>query len=92
VWCLFLNRIPTKDSWVRRGVLSNNNEICIDGCDMNEDMNQLFFRCNFYGSIWSLVSDWLQFVTITQDNMLNHLEHFGGLGGSSKHVHLALKL
>jgi len=75
-----------------RGVLSNNDEICTSGSGINEDMNHLFFRCNFYGRIWSLVSDWLEFDTVTQDNMLNHLEHFGGLGGSSKVVHLTLKI
>jgi len=42
--------------------------------------------------IWTLVSNWLGFTTITRGNLLNHLLHFGGLGGFLKQVQLALKV
>lgn len=51
-----------------------------------------FAKCDFFCKIWYLVSHWLGFVIVTKGTMSDHLAHFGGLGGFSKHVRLALNI
>lgn len=34
------------------------------GCGSNEDINYLFLICNVFGTIWTLVSHWLGYVTL----------------------------
>lgn len=50
-WCLFQNRIPTSCNLLRRGLLQNQQHLCVGGCGCNEDINHLFSHCNFFGLI-----------------------------------------
>lgn len=44
-----------------------------------------FLHCSFFGSIWTFVSYWLGYFTVTLARISDHLLQFGHLGGSSKH-------
>lgn len=59
---------------------------------MIEDMDYLFAKCDFFSRILHLVCHWLDFVIVSHETLLDHLSHFGGLGGFSKQVHLALNI
>lgn len=47
---------------------------CTEACDMNEDNEPLFVRCEFYGKLCSLVSCRLGFSTRTQCNLMGHID------------------
>ena len=55
-WCLFRNRLPTKDNLFRRNVLDNNSCMCVSGCGSQESANHLFLHCSFFGSVWNVSS------------------------------------
>jgi len=40
---------------------------------MNEDMSHLFLKCDFFGRLWCLISNWLGFVTVIQGFFLTIL-------------------
>lgn len=59
---------------------------------MNENVDHLFVRCNFFSTIWSLVSNWLGFVTVLHGDNTEHLKHFCYLCGFSMQTCLRLKI
>ncbi|AET05413.1 transmembrane protein, putative [Medicago truncatula] len=36
-------------------------------CGMNEDKEHMFVRCDFYGRLWLLITNWLGLATVCQD-------------------------
>jgi len=77
---LLLNRIPTKNNLHMRGVNNNNDQTYARKCDMNEDKDPLFVRCGFFGRLWSLVANRLEFEIVTHGFLYERLVHFGALG------------
>lgn len=59
---------------------------------MNEKVDHLFVKCNFFSTIWSLVSNWLGFVTVLHGDNTEHLKHFCYLCGFSMQTRLRLKI
>ena len=59
VWLLFRNRLPTKGNLFRRGILSQESQLCVGGCGLAETSHLLFLGSSFFGSIWHLVRLWL---------------------------------
>jgi len=59
-------------------------QICREGCGLNEDVDHLFVRCDFLGNIWSLVSNWLGFATVNPNTISVHYDKLCCLGGFSK--------
>lgn len=51
VWRLFLNRFAMKDNLCRRSVLVVSQVSCSALCGGLEDMDHLFFRCDYYGRL-----------------------------------------
>ena len=47
------------------GIHQNNQQLCVGG--YNEDINHM--HCNFFGTIWSLVSYWLGYNTVNPFHM-----------------------
>jgi hypothetical protein len=90
VWRLFLNRMPTKDNLHQRGILDASGLPCVTACGMEESIDHLFFRCNHYGKLWSLISRWLGFDTVFHGSIGTHSAQFCSLGGSSKSCFLLL--
>ena len=95
--CLFAcrllqNRLPTIDNLIRRGALHNNNQFCWGGCGSTENADHLFMNCDFYGSIWPMVTLWLGFDSVFPAHITKHSLQFCHLGGSSKKYRLLLHL
>jgi len=80
---LLLNRIPTKDNLFKRGELHSNDQQCIRGCGMFEDVDHLCVMCESFGRIWYLITKWLGFVTITSGNIVDHRILFECIRGFS---------
>lgn len=59
---------------------------------MNEDMDNLFFKCDSFGRFWSMVSNWLGFETLSLNYLFDHLVNLGGLECFSKYIHLILSI
>jgi len=73
-------------------VQSLSDQICSEGCGLNQDMDHLFITFNFYGNIWKVVSSWLGFSMVDQRHFLDHFIQFISLGGFSKHNRLAFNI
>jgi len=39
------------------------------GCGMLEDVDHSFVKCDFFDRFWYLITDWLDFATVTSDNL-----------------------
>ncbi|GAU47989.1 hypothetical protein TSUD_272340 [Trifolium subterraneum] len=90
MWRLFLNKLPTKDNLLRRGILDGSGILCDTLCGKEENVDHLFFQCEHYGKIWALISGWLGFVTAFQGTLSSHSTQFCGMGGLSKSCHILL--
>jgi hypothetical protein len=86
VWRLFRNRLPTKDNLYRRGAIDESQLMCAALCGVTEDIDHLFFRCDVYGRIWLLVSNWLGIDSVFNGNISTHSSQFCGIGGFSKNI------
>lgn len=73
VWRLLRNRIPMKDNLTRRGIKSSNSNLCLSDCGLEEHADHLFLGCAFYGSIWSLVRQWLGICSASPLHLSDHL-------------------
>ena len=67
VWRLQLNCSLTKDNFIKRRVIHNNDCLCIGGCNIAKDRDHLFVRCDVFGRLWSLVANWLSFEFVEHD-------------------------
>lgn len=52
-WGVLQNRLPTKDNFVRWGILQADDHFCIVCCGEMESINHLFLHCIFF--LFSLV-------------------------------------
>ncbi|XP_058754112.1 uncharacterized protein LOC131627290 [Vicia villosa] len=61
-WRLFVDRLPTKDLLVYRGInLTSTNLKCVF-CDLHlEDRDHLFFKCNVINFVWNEIAKWVDF-------------------------------
>ncbi|GAU33009.1 hypothetical protein TSUD_358760 [Trifolium subterraneum] len=84
IWRLFLNRLPTKDNLLRRGVIEVHMVLCSTNCGKSEDVVHLFLQCDVYSQVWQLVLNWLGFSTALHVSLSGHADQFCGLGGNSK--------
>ncbi|GAU20019.1 hypothetical protein TSUD_273540 [Trifolium subterraneum] len=84
IWRIFLNRLPTKDNLLRRGVIEVHQELCSTNCGKAEDAVHLFIQCDVYSQVWHLVLNWLGLSTALHVSLGGHTEQFAGLGGNSK--------
>ncbi|GAU24262.1 hypothetical protein TSUD_48500 [Trifolium subterraneum] len=48
IWRLFLNRLPTNDNLLRRGVIEVHHDLCSTNCGKAEDAVHLFIQCDVY--------------------------------------------
>lgn len=92
VWRLFLNWLATKDFLCRWHILEETQSFCSTSCSEIEDKNHLFFKCDFYGNRWLLISGFLGVSTVLHGNLLVHSIQFGGFGGCSKNSQLAFNI
>lgn len=50
-WRLHRNHLPTKDNLIKQGVLQNNAQLCVGECGSYKDVDHLFTRCDFFGTV-----------------------------------------
>jgi len=87
IWCLLLNRMPTKDNLFGRHILSTNDIYCSAACGCIEDRDHLFFQCSVYRSLWNFFQ-----CSAPQGKLLDNLIQFEGLGGFSNKSCLAFDI
>ena len=85
-WRLLCNIVLTRDNLLQRRVISASEQGCTTNCCVNEDMDHLFVKCDFYGRLWYFISSWLGFCTTYNGKVLEHIYQFGSLGGFSYKV------
>ncbi|GAU32903.1 hypothetical protein TSUD_152630 [Trifolium subterraneum] len=78
IWRLFLNRLPTKDNLLRRGIIEVHQELCSTNCGKAEDAVHLFIQCDVYSQVWHLVLNWLGLSTALHVSLGGHAEQFAG--------------
>jgi len=92
VWRLLRNRLPTKDNLLRRRVLPPDDTICADGCGYPEFVGHLFFHCDFFGSLWHLIYQWISIIFTPPQTVREHLHQFGHLAGLPRSTHSFLQV
>jgi len=84
VWCLFRDRLPTKDNLFRRHVIAFDAQSCVGGCGEVETSSHLFFHCNLFGSVWNHILRWLGLSAVWPYDVANHYYQFGFICGVAK--------
>lgn len=92
VWRLFRDRLPTKVNLHRRQVLDVEAQFCVADCGFLETSNHLFLHCNFSGSVWNVIVNWLGVVTVMPNDVQWHFIQFSLLGGVSRSKHSILQV
>ncbi|KAF1868532.1 hypothetical protein Lal_00035970 [Lupinus albus] len=80
VWRLFQDRIPTKDSLIRRDIslLNDGGNLCSFCNDHLEFTHHLFYTCTFTYHIWQSMYKWLGFSSALSLTPFHHyLSHLG---------------
>jgi len=75
-WHLFRNRWPTKDNLEQRGVINNDNLLCVSGCGQNETLDHLIIHCPIFGNLWQLVKSWLGVYSVDPQHVTDHFNQF----------------
>ena len=91
-WRLFHNRWPTNDNLVRRGVISNDNQLCVSGCGQQETIDHLIIHCNIFGELWMLIKSWIGVYFVDPLQVTDHFNQFvhssGGYAPRRLFLHL----
>jgi hypothetical protein len=81
-WRLLCDRLPTKANLVTRGIIDSAAHSCVSGCGGVESAQNLFINCNTFGSLWSLVRSWIDFLSVDPHTISDHFLQFThSLGG-----------
>jgi len=83
-WCLFRDRLPTKDNLHRRGVLDRESRLCVAGCGSIESSHHLFLHCNIFGVVWYFIYRWLGISAVIPTQVSDHFNQFSVSGGIAK--------
>lgn len=75
-WHLFRNLLSTKDNLLRHSIIQANFVLCVGGCGMEESADHLFLRCNFFGSMWYFIRDWLRLSSVDPGTLADHFVQF----------------
>jgi len=89
---LLRNRLPTKDNMVHRGILLSTNAACVGGCVDFEFATHLFLHCNVFGSLWSLVRNWLGISSVPFGDPRSHFIQFTKMAGMPRVSHLYFRI
>ncbi|PNX60418.1 70 kDa peptidyl-prolyl isomerase, partial [Trifolium pratense] len=84
VWRLLRDRLPTKANLVSRGILSHEAHHCVSGYGVIDSAQHVFLSCNTFGSLWSLVSSWIDSSLVTAQTISDHFVQFTSSAGGSR--------
>lgn len=78
VWRLFIDRLPTRDALVRRGVITPGAETrCVCCLREEECANHLFFGCNRTKYAWRRILAWAGVADLNETDAVMHFCRFG---------------
>ncbi|GAU21536.1 hypothetical protein TSUD_34990 [Trifolium subterraneum] len=83
-WHLLRDRLPTKSNLVSCGILSLEAHHCVSGCGMVEFTQHLFLSYSSFGSLWSLVSSWIDSTLVDSQTLSDHFMQFTFSAGVSR--------
>lgn len=92
VWCLFRNRLPTRDNLVHRRVLLIADSVCVSGCGAYKTTNHLFCVCNIFSTHWDHILHWLGLFVVFPGDIRRHFTQFSNLVGLPRATHYFLKV
>jgi len=92
MWRLLRNQLPTKDNFVRMGVVYEENSLSPAGCGSHETADHLFLGFETLGSVWPLVWQWLQISSVSSCLICDHFFHFCHLAGMLQSSHSFFKV
>jgi hypothetical protein len=81
VWCLLLNRLPTKDNLLRRRIVQVDDTVCAYGCGEPESASHLFLECHVPNTVWLYVRQWIGIPTVLPCQVREHHTQFSLLPG-----------
>ncbi|XP_058726906.1 uncharacterized protein LOC131598307 [Vicia villosa] len=59
-WRCFINKLPTKDSLLNKGIISNTSNMeCVFCADYNESLLHSFLSCRNAGVVWREMAEWI---------------------------------
>jgi len=73
---LLRNRLPAKTNLYSRGILQDDAQMCVVGCDQPKSAEHLFTRCSLVGSLWSDILGWIGFQIAHMGNVSDHFLQF----------------
>jgi len=93
VWRLLRNRWPTKDNLVRRGVITNDTQLCVIGCGKkNETIDHLIIHCPIFGDLLQQIKTWIGVFSVDPQQVMDHYYQFvyssGGYTPRRSFLHL----
>lgn len=78
-------QVPLKVSLLMwRGILLHANNLCVGGCDLEEIATHLFLHCLQFGSIGSLIRQWIEVSLVYPSCLVAHFFRFRQLCSFSK--------
>ncbi|GAU31357.1 hypothetical protein TSUD_19020 [Trifolium subterraneum] len=83
-WRLLRDMLPTKANMVTRDILSSETPFCVSGCGAVESAHHLFLLCITFGSLWSLVSSWIESSLVDTHTISDHFAQFTLSAGVSR--------
>jgi hypothetical protein len=79
-WRLLLEKLPTREALIHRGVLNINVDRCCVMClNMDETLEHVFLNCQVTVAVWSHVLRWLGASYFNASNVQQHMLMFGEL-------------
>ncbi|XP_058742316.1 uncharacterized protein LOC131614778 [Vicia villosa] len=75
-WKVALNRLPTKDQLVKRGIIRNEQELCVFCDEKAEDLDHLLFKCKISQKVWGNIYVWLDIKDMKDFVGVHHLRNF----------------
>lgn len=91
-WRLLRDRLPTKDNLVSRGILSEEQRLCSNGCGELESASHLFLYCPHFAALWPLLRSWIGVSTAEPNCLSAHFIQFTFAAGSSRAKRSLLQL
>jgi hypothetical protein len=83
-WQLLLDRVPTKDNLVKRGLMHGGEDMCsLCGLDV-ETTRHLFLHCRFAAAVWYALNRWLGVVVVSPGDVLTSYGMLVGSGMNKK--------
>jgi len=91
-WRLLRDRLPTKSNMLRRGIIHGENSSCVAGCGCIESVQHLFISCDFFGTLWHHVRQWLGLSGVDHNDIGTHFAQFTNYLGGRRRCRSFLQL